>query len=88
MTRDTRGLKPIIINGIYGRVIEKITLYGCNIWYKNNKIQKQKISQLQESALIAKRYKEIATESISLIVLRYFIIQKNENIFIIRKKIT
>lgn len=69
IARPTWRLKPIIVKNIYKLVIEKMILYGCQIWFKET----AKIPQLQRTSLllIKKCYRTVSNDTLTVLAGRH-----------------
>ncbi|GIY65165.1 putative 115 kDa protein in type-1 retrotransposable element R1DM [Caerostris darwini] len=69
ITRATWGLNPSVKKEIFLKVINRIILYGHEIWYKGKVKQNVKTGQLQRSGLIniTKSYRTVSTEALQVL---------------------
>lgn len=69
IARATWGLNPQVIKNIYLLVIEKIILYGCNVWFRGIAQLLQKLPQLQRSSLLAITgcYRTVSNDALSVL---------------------
>ncbi|GIY78163.1 putative 115 kDa protein in type-1 retrotransposable element R1DM [Caerostris darwini] len=69
ITRDTWGLTPLVKKEIFLKVINRIILYGHEIWYQGKVKQNVKIGQLQRSGRIniTNSYRTVSTEALQVL---------------------
>lgn len=69
LSRATWGAAPPVVKEIYKVAIEKLILYGAEIWYDGTARCNKKLLQIQRLALlkIAKTYTTVSTEALQIL---------------------
>lgn len=69
IARATWGLSSLVVKKLYLLVIEKIILYGCNIWFRPTAKILQKLPQLQRASLIqmTKCYRTVSSDALNVL---------------------
>ncbi|GBM01162.1 hypothetical protein AVEN_27258-1 [Araneus ventricosus] len=70
IARATWDLKPSVVKEIYLVVLEKILMYGSEIWYADKVKLNNKLLQRQRSPLlsITKEYNTTSTDSLNILI--------------------
>ncbi|GBO09590.1 Putative protein in type-1 retrotransposable element R1DM [Araneus ventricosus] len=69
ITRATWGLRPEMVKEIYLSILERIILYGVEIWYKDRVKMNAKLLQIQRYPLlsITKAYRTTSNEALQIL---------------------